>query len=288
MRIDGPKGLGSWLHGFFEGKFRGELEGTASYALTASYAENVGEMQDYVSGSITGMTEDLEKAVVKLDAVSGSVLETQRDLRDLSGSLGRTQENVNQLSSSVLSLSQSVSASAADIGDAKRGTFEQMILSGSVPLSPRLTVYGGVKVIGSLAQGREDVRAGGEWSHAEGAGTEALGAASHAEGNRTKALGVGSHAEGSGSRAIGVNSHAGGLGTIAAGDYQTVFGRYNVPDASEDYVFIIGNGTSEENRSNVFAVKWSGDVEWDGDIIIRKKVALRWNGVRESLDIDFL
>lgn len=281
MRIDGPKGLGAWLHGFFEGKFRGTLEGTASYAITASYVENIEDIQEMVSESIASMSEDIQKTEDEVLILSGSLLDTQNSLEGLSGSLVKTQEEIT-------TLSQSVSSSVAEVDLLKSGTFEQIVLTGSRALSPRLIVHGGVRILGSMTQGREDNVAPGEWSHAEGAGTTALGVASHAEGKGTKALGIGSHAEGSGSKAIGINSHAGGLGTIAAGDYQTVVGTYNVPDSSEDYSFIVGNGTSEENRSNAFAVKWSGDVEWDGDIIIRKKVALRWNFDNESLDIDFL
>lgn len=286
MRIDGPKGLGSWLHGFFEGKFRGFLEGTASYAITASYLEGLDGHTEEIDQAIGELNDSLDETKDKLADVSGSLLETQRDFKDLSGSVARTQEDFTELS-------QSFSESFQDLEDLREGTFEQgtfekLLVSGSQPFSPRLRVYGGVKIVGSLAQGQENVEAAGEWSHAEGSGTKALAAASHAEGKNTMALGVGSHAEGSGSRAIGINSHAEGLGTIAAGDYQTVVGRYNIPDASEEYTFIVGNGTSDENRSNAFAVKWTGEVEWDGDIIIRKKVALRWNFSEESLDIDFL
>lgn len=44
MRIDSPKGIKSWLIGFFSGSFKGDLtgnvHGTSSYAVTASYVES--------------------------------------------------------------------------------------------------------------------------------------------------------------------------------------------------------------------------------------------------------
>jgi hypothetical protein len=59
----------------------------------------------------------------------------------------------------------------------------------------------------------------GDISHAEGDVTQAIGDASHAEGANTTAIGEGSHAEGDQTQAIGNASHAEGLGTIALGDY---------------------------------------------------------------------
>lgn len=53
--------------------------------------------------------------------------------------------------------------------------------------------------------------------------------------------------------ATGSYSHAEGLGTIAQGDYQHTQGAYNI-SLSAQSAFIIGNGTSAGNRSNlVFA-----------------------------------
>ena len=75
--------------------------------------------------------------------------------------------------------------------------------------------------------------ASGEFSHAEGTKTTAVGYASHAEGEATKAnyeashaeglnteaSGAAAHAEGTGTKASGNNSHAEGTGTKASGSY---------------------------------------------------------------------
>lgn len=95
-------------------------------------------------------------------------------------------------------------------------------------------------------------------SHAEGTYTEANGVDSHAEGDNTAANGQCSHAEGSHTEANGNFSHAQNFYTRANGDRQTAMGRYNAIDNSGVYALIIGNGTSDGNRSNAFAVKWDG------------------------------
>jgi len=59
--------------------------------------------------------------------------------------------------------------------------------------------------------------ASGNYSHAEGFGTDASGRNSHAEGNQTKATKQDSHAEGSGTSASNEGAHAEGTGTTASG-----------------------------------------------------------------------
>ena len=117
----------------------------------------------------------------------------------------------------------------------------------------------------------------GERSHSEGYGTTASGSMSHAEGNFTTASGsLGSHAEGYFTKASGAMSHAEGANTTASGDwshvsglateayglYQTVIGRYNVIGTigTQDYIFIMGNGSGDDARSNAFTVDWDGNV----------------------------
>ena len=115
--------------------------------------------------------------------------------------------------------------------------------------------------------------ASGNYSHAEGWYTIASGAYSHAEGRSGQdegedliASGTGSHAEGDCTRAIGMASHAGGQysqangnysfthgsNTIASSAFQAVFGKFNEEDSNA--IFIIGNGTSDSQRSNLMTV----------------------------------
>ena len=104
-------------------------------------------------------------------------------------------------------------------------------------------------------------------SHAEGSWTEASGGAAHAEGIETTASGYYSHAEGGYTTSSGLYSHAAGFHTTAK-MHQYVVGKYseerNAPGTSAqdttyaDGMFIVGNGTAEDARSNAFRVSSGG------------------------------
>lgn len=95
-------------------------------------------------------------------------------------------------------------------------------------------------------------------AHAEGKGTTASGPRSHAEGESSTASSMDSHAEGYKSTASGIYSHAQNEGTIAEGGSQTALGRYNIADTVN--AIILGNGSTEVNRSNALTVDWNGNV----------------------------
>ena len=100
--------------------------------------------------------------------------------------------------------------------------------------------------------------ASGLYSHAEGEWTEATDSNSHAEGYNTTASGHCSHAEGAHTVASGSWSHAGGNSTVADGNYMTAIGEYNTRNSGK--AFVIGNGTSDEDRCDIFTVSWAGSV----------------------------
>lgn len=90
---------------------------------------------------------------------------------------------------------------------------------------------------------------------------------SFAEGWSAEANGSGSHAEGYKTKANGNYSHTQGRETVANGAYQVVIGRFNETDDSGlstssmgKYVFIIGNGTADDARSNALTVDWNGNI----------------------------
>jgi hypothetical protein len=131
----------------------------------------------------------------------------------------------------------------------------------------------------SHAEG-EGSMANGARAHAEGYFTQANSNQAHAEGMNTIASGINSHAEGWGTTASGqnafsggkfttasgTNSFANGLYTVAAGAQQVVHGKYNVSDKTS--LFILGNGTSDTERSNAFMIDGSGNVWLSGNIRI--------------------
>lgn len=113
-----------------------------------------------------------------------------------------------------------------------------------------------------------DFGALGTACHSEGCFTVAKSTGSHAEGYYSSANGIGAHVEGYNNTANGKATHAEGLNTIANHKSQHVFGEYNISDsnnASQDergnYIEIVGNGTSDNSRSNARTLNWDGN-EW--------------------------
>jgi len=126
--------------------------------------------------------------------------------------------------------------------------------------SPSATIsVKNIKLEGSVAEG--STLASGNYSHAEGFGSTASGNYSHAEGSTTTASGNHSHAEGFRTTASSYQSHSEGIYTKASSPYQHAQGKYNIEDANEKYADIIGNGTSEDKRSNAATVSWDG-ISW--------------------------
>ena len=83
--------------------------------------------------------------------------------------------------------------------------------------------------------------------------------AGHGEGKDTLSLGYASHAEGRETIAEGDCSHASGYGTHAKRIAQTVVGQFNEID--EDALFVAGNGTDDEHRSNAMVLKTDGTLQ---------------------------
>lgn len=111
----------------------------------------------------------------------------------------------------------------------------------------------------SHAEG-DSTEASGSWSHAEGERTVASGDYSHAEGANTKATDLWAHAEGFSTIASGWMSHAQNQGTIAQDTAQTALGRFNVADSGGNLAVIVGNGSSDNDRSNALTVDWDGNM----------------------------
>ncbi len=113
-----------------------------------------------------------------------------------------------------------------------------------------------------------------QYAHAEGYSNTASGEASHAEGYSTWADGNSSHTEGCYTTASGDYSHAEGFYVEAAGRYQHVQGKYNIIDEDsggnslDTYAHIVGNGSSNSNRSNAHTVDWDGNAWFAGNIYV--------------------
>ncbi len=106
----------------------------------------------------------------------------------------------------------------------------------------------------------------GERAVADGWKTEANGHESHARNMAAKANGYASDASGGGTEANGKFSSAAGYCTKANGDYQSVRGMYNVPDNDQEYLDIVGCGSSEECRKNAYALDKNGNGRFAGHV----------------------
>lgn len=147
----------------------------------------------------------------------------------------------------------------------------------------------GTKAIGATAhaEGMNNT-AKGDASHAEGNENLADANCSHVEGHGNTATGYAAHVEGRVTEARGHSSHVEGKGTFASGAQQHVEGTYNEIDyegadgnpleladdgrpahqyggneykeKKSKYARIVGNGTSDADRSNAETLDWKGNV----------------------------
>lgn len=108
------------------------------------------------------------------------------------------------------------------------------------------------------------------FSHAEGVNVyiEEGADAAHGEGIDIVVEGLYSHAEGYMTSVFGAMAHGEGVGNTVYGDAQHVQGKFNVEDEDGKYQHIVGNGDSDESRSNAHTIDWSGNAWFSGDIKI--------------------
>lgn len=119
----------------------------------------------------------------------------------------------------------------------------------------------------SHAEGTYTTASGSNGSHAEGSGTTASGGyGSHAEGANSKASGKVSHAEGEGTEASADYSHAGGIHTISNTVAGTAIGKYNI--SGNNKLFVVGNGTDDNNRSDAFVVYDNGNILFNNNLFM--------------------
>lgn len=173
--------------------------------------------------------------------------------------------NNEEVYSEIDSKSFKIYTKGSSIGDgsiASIGMGEAVTPSGNKVLGPFYTLgtrrYDEIDGVGLVMSDA------GTFSVVEGDQCEASGSASHAEGAYNCATGMYSHAGGRDSAANGIGSFVHGHGIQAEGLYQAVFGEYNVVDTNGNYMFIVGNGTSDYDRKNALAVAEDGDVEVNG------------------------
>lgn len=127
----------------------------------------------------------------------------------------------------------------------------------------------------TLSRGRDGTSTTGTGSFAFGDRVKASGPYSSAKGGYTEASGMYATAEGYDARAAGKHSHAEGFHTRATHRSQHVFGEFNAQDPSAatgdsqgSFVEIVGNGNSENNRTNARTLDWNGNERLKGRLFV--------------------
>ena len=111
----------------------------------------------------------------------------------------------------------------------------------------------------------------GQYSYAEGYQNYARGAYNHVEGRFCTAYDPGNHVEGYGCQAMyGEYMHVEGNHSVGKANYQHIQGKYNVSTGTllNNYADVIGNGTSENARSNAYNMTWGGNAEFQGEVYV--------------------
>ena len=149
----------------------------------------------------------------------------------------------------------------------------------SVTLGTNCTASGS----SAIAEG-SSTTASGNYSHVEGAGGTASGERSHAEGNTCVSSGSFSHAEGNQTKANRRSQHT--------------FGEFNIEETGTTttkgtYIEIVGNGTSDANRSNARTLDWSGNevlagglkINGNQDVATLLNLSSEYKGAATSADL---
>ena len=146
---------------------------------------------------------------------------------------------------------------------------------------------------GTIASG-DDSTALGANTEASGIGSTAMGGYTTASGSRSTAMGLSTTASGDYSTAMGESTLASGSRSTAMGeetrasDYTSlVVGKHNlagytVTASATEYsldntAFVIGNGSSWDNRSDALVVKFNGDATLAGNLNINSDARLKSN-----------
>lgn len=88
-----------------------------------------------------------------------------------------------------------------------------------------------------------------------------------------------------GNKVVGHHTHSEGYGTIASTDAQHVQGKYNYVDIEGKYAHIVGNGKSDNNRSNAHTIDWDGNGWFAGDVEAQAIVLVSPNGGKFRLTV---
>lgn len=253
----------------------GETEGEGYYDLTSVDGIEVG--QNYivrlssVSANISGEIVNVTNNRVYVNGYEPKLL--------IEGEGGNNPEVNQDISQAATDTNYLCIVGHPELGDISVGFNAVVFGEGNIATERSAASFGrDNQSLGQYAFTEGRLNIANYTSHAECFGNSAVGISCHAEGRRNTVSGDGghvegvsntvtgyaAHGEGQSTKAIGPGTHTEGYGTIAIGDNQHVQGMYNIEDAK--YAHIIGNGSSNSNRSNAHTVDWEGNAWYKGKV----------------------
>ena len=120
----------------------------------------------------------------------------------------------------------------------------------------------------------------GNFTTASGLHSTAMGQYSIASGDRSTAMGIFTESSGGNSTAMGNNTKASDYTSLVVGKHNLA--GYTVTASATEYsldntAFVIGNGSSWDNRSDALVVKFNGDATLAGNLNINSDARLKAN-----------
>lgn len=241
--------------------------GTMTGAITMTQANLVKRDKDTSNVAIYGGTDSANGATItvygKEQAIYPGYFSLKANNGEASASLeGRPDGTLKWNGKNIVALGTSEALPISSGGTGATKASDALENLGGLPKS-------NPSVTGSFSMNKLHSSTTGLYSVVEGYNCSATGDyGAHAEGYYSEANGDNSHAEGDGAIANGVGAHAEGYKTIASEDYSHVQGKYNIEDTENQYAHIVGNGTSNSNRSNAHTLDWDGNAWFAGNVYI--------------------
>ncbi len=148
---------------------------------------------------------------------------------------------------------------------------KMLISPGTGDSSIQIGIKNKASGIGSIAIGSPYLAGSDNGNTAYGNYSLVFGDSNAARGNHSLAIGYDNDTYGEHSLAFGYGNTASGKFSLAFGEnvvasvpYQAVFGKFNKADSKQ--MFIIGNGTSTDARSNALTLDFDGNLRTAGDV----------------------
>ncbi|WP_395744071.1 beta strand repeat-containing protein [Prosthecobacter sp.] len=138
---------------------------------------------------------------------------------------------------------------------------------------------------GDAASGPSSISLGSS-AHGFGSNSISLGSYNWAAGENTVSIGAGSYASSVNSIAIGRSVTTDRWGQVVIGAFNVFTTNYTNTPQPTDQIFVVGNGTADDARSNAFVIKRNGDVDVSGELTINSQPAATQADVDQKMQTE--